>query len=70
MAIDMAAKLGLTEDAIMQLVIGEYDRTILQATWSCVNILRNSVDSGTPPVLRTEYGPFLTPHNLPAVTLY
>ena len=49
MAVEMAAKLGFSEQALAQMTNDQYERTILQATWSCVAILDNAVRSGVYP---------------------
>ncbi|EKM54162.1 uncharacterized protein PHACADRAFT_257807 [Phanerochaete carnosa HHB-10118-sp] len=42
-ATELAAKMGFSDQAIAQMATDEYERTILQATWSCVAILDNAV---------------------------
>ena len=51
MAVDMAAVLGFSDQAIAQMAESEYDKTILQATWACVGILHNALRSGALPLL-------------------
>ncbi|GJE95835.1 Zn(II)2Cys6 transcription factor [Phanerochaete sordida] len=43
MAIELAQKLGFSEQALAQMTTEQYERTILQATWTCVNILEGAV---------------------------
>lgn len=45
MAVELAAKLGFSDQSVAQMTNDEYERTILTATWSCVNILNNAVRS-------------------------
>lgn len=54
MAVDMAAMLGFSDQAIAQMAETEYDKTILQATWTCVNILHGALRSGKPPSFSCE----------------
>lgn len=46
MAVDMATALGFSDQTIAQMAENEYDKTILERTWSCLKILDTCLRSG------------------------